>query len=222
MTSAHQQILNTLAGKSSNKQAIYDNTVRHFESIKGILRGMAQAWGNEMQKRDPRVEIEYKDKNKFECSLKFSGDTLGLVMHTNIFTFDSQHFVHQSQRVKENSMRAYFGQIQLYNFLSDSFKYNRLQDGGQLLARIFVDGESHFFVDGKQQFGFLYNNLDQQILNEAELEKILTLAVQYSLNEDLMAPPYEEVSQVVLGQFLMEHSGAGLKTAKRLGFMGES
>ena len=86
MTSAHQQILNTLAGKSSNKQAIYENTLRHFESIKGILRGMAHAWSDEMQKRDPRVEIEYKDKNKFECSLKFSGDTLGLVMHTNIFT----------------------------------------------------------------------------------------------------------------------------------------
>ena len=109
MTSTHQQILNTLAGKSSNKQAIYDNTVRHFESIKGILRGMAHAWGDEMQKRDPRVALEYEAHNKFECSLKFSGDTLGLVMHTNIFTFDSQHCVHQSQRVIEDSMRAYFG-----------------------------------------------------------------------------------------------------------------
>ena len=143
-------------------------------------------------------------------------------MHTNIFTFDAQHFIHQSRRVKENNMRGYFGQIMLYNFLSDSIKYNRMQDGGQLLARIFVDGESHFFVDGKQQFGFLYNDLDQQILHEEAIEKILNTAIQYCLDEDLLAPPYEEVSQVVLGQFLMENGGAGFKTAKRLGFMGES
>jgi len=222
MTSAHQQILNTLAGKSSNKQAIYANTLRHFDAIKNTLSRMAKEWGQEMQKRDPRVEIEFKDKNKFECSLKFSGDTLSLVMHTNIFTFDAQHFIHQSRRVKENNMRGYFGQIMLYNFLSDSIKYNRMQDGGQLLARIFVDGESHFFVDGKQQFGFLYNDLDQQILHEEAIEKILNTAIQYCLDEDLLAPPYEEVSQVVLGQFLMENGGAGFKTAKRLGFMGES
>jgi hypothetical protein len=37
MTSAHQQILNTLAGKSSTKQAIYENTIRHFESIYKLL-----------------------------------------------------------------------------------------------------------------------------------------------------------------------------------------
>jgi len=222
MTSTDQQILNTLAGKSSNKQAIYANTLQHFEQIKAILQRMARDWGGEMQKRDPRVEIAYTDKNKFECSLKFSGDTLGLIMHTNIFTFGPQHFVHQSRRVKENGMRAYFGQIQLYNFLSDSFKYNRLHDEGQLLARIFVDGESHFFVDGKQQFGFLYNNLDEQILNEEGIENILTTAVKYCLDMDLMVPPYEQVSQDVLGQFLMENGGAGLKTTKRLGFMGES
>jgi hypothetical protein len=97
-----------------------------------------------------------------------------------------------------------------------------MHDEGQLLARIFVDGENHFFVDGKQQFGFLYNDLDQQVLDEENIEKILTTAIQYCLNEDLMVPPYDQVSQVVLGQFLMENGGAGFKTAKRLGFMGES
>lgn len=222
MTSAHQQILHTLAGKSSNKQAIYANTLRQFDRIKSTLSRLANDWNHEMQKRDPRVEIEFKDKNKFECSLKFSGDTLSLVMHTNVFTFDAQHFIHQTQRVKNNKMRAYFGKILLYNFLSDSIKYNRMHDEGQLLARIFVDGENHFFVDGKQQFGFLYNDLDQQVLNEENIEKILTTAIQYCLNEDLMVPPYDQVSQVVLGQFLMENGGAGFKTAKRLGFMGES
>ena len=52
---------------------------------------------------DKFFHLNIVGKNKFECSLKFSGDTLGLVMHTNIFTFDSQHFVHKSQRVTINT-----------------------------------------------------------------------------------------------------------------------
>ena len=73
MTSTHQQILNTLAGKSSNKQAIYDNTVRHFESIKGILRGMAHAWGDEMQKEIRGWRLNTRTKTNLNAVSNFRG-----------------------------------------------------------------------------------------------------------------------------------------------------
>jgi hypothetical protein len=97
-----------------------------------------------------------------------------------------------------------------------------LADEGFLLARIFVDRDSHFLVDGKQQFGFLYNDIQQQILNRDVLLTILLQSVQYCLDMDLMVPPYEDVNTVVLGQFLMENGSSGHKTTKRLGFMSES
>ncbi|MFM8686024.1 MAG: hypothetical protein ACKODJ_05660, partial [Bacteroidota bacterium] len=180
------------------------------------------AWSSVMRVQDPSVEIVFKDKNRFECDFKFSGDTLSLCMHTNVFTFPPEHFVQQSPRVAADPMLGYFGQIQIYNFLSDSFKYNRLADEGLLLARIFVDRDSHFWVDGKQQFSFLYNDIQEQVLNHEVLLKIILQAIQYCLDMDLMVPPYEQVNAVALGQFLMENGSSGHKTTKRLGFMGES
>jgi hypothetical protein len=97
-----------------------------------------------------------------------------------------------------------------------------MADEGFLLARIFVDLENHFFVDGKQQFGFLFNDLEQQVLDQSALEKILTTAVHYCLDFDLMAPSFDQIKSVTLGQFLMQNGNSGLKTAKRLGFMGEN
>jgi hypothetical protein len=216
------QLLAALAAKSSTKQAIYRNTLHHFESIKILLAGLADSWSSVMKERDPSVEITFKDKGRFECDFKFSGDTLSLCMHTNVFTFPPQHFVQKSPRVAQDPMLGYFGQIQIYNFLSDSLKYSRLADEGFLLARIFVDRDSHFLVDGKQQFGFLYNDIQQQILNRDVLMTILLQSVQYCLDMDLMVPPYEDVNTVVLGQFLMENGSSGHKTTKRLGFMSES
>jgi len=219
---SRNELLAALAAKSSTKQAIYRNTLHHFECIKAVLAELADSWSSVMKERDPSVEIVFKDKNRFECDFKFSGDTLSLCMHTNVFTFPPQHFVHQSARVVADPMLGYFGQIQIYNFLSDSFKYNRLADEGLLMARIFVDRDSHFLVDGKQQFSFLYNDIQEQVLSRDVLLNILLQSVQYCLDMDLMVPPYEQVNSVALGQFLMENGSSGHKTTKRLGFMSES
>ncbi|MFM7748086.1 MAG: hypothetical protein ACKO7X_09225, partial [Bacteroidota bacterium] len=78
------QLLAAVAAKSSTKQAIYRNTLQHFESLKGILSELADAWSSVMREQDPSVEIVFKDKNRFECDFKFSGDTLSLCMHTNV------------------------------------------------------------------------------------------------------------------------------------------
>ena len=44
--------------------------------------------------------------------------------------------------------------INIYNFLSDSFVYDRERDLGYLVARVFLNKEGHFFVQGKKQLGF--------------------------------------------------------------------
>jgi hypothetical protein len=222
MPSSQDKILELLATKASAKQAIYRNTLTQFDQIKLLLRKMSEEWRDHLNGVAPHVEVAYNDKGHFECDLKFSGDTLSLVMHTNVFTFPPEHFVHNHQRIRKNPLLAYFGQIQVYNFLSDSLKYSRMADEGFLLARIFVDLENHFFVDGKQQFGFLFNDLEQQVLDQSALEKILTTAVHYCLDFDLMAPSFDQIKSVTLGQFLMQNGNSGLKTAKRLGFMGEN
>ena len=54
---------------------------------------------------------------------------------------------------EENPNRGFCGLIHIYNFLNDSFKYNRVHDLGYLIGRIFINHENHFMVQGKRQLG---------------------------------------------------------------------
>ena len=93
---------------------------------------------NEMKAFDQNVKALYSSKGKFEAQLKFSGDALLFNMHTNVFDFPSSHSLHRTKYVKEDQMRSFCGIIHIYNFLSDSLKYNRLNDEGYLIARVLL------------------------------------------------------------------------------------
>ena len=105
-------------------------------------------------------------------------------MHSNIFTFNKQHSIWNNNYVKENNLNSYCGIINIYNFLSDSIKYNRQHDLGFLIGRIFVNQEKHFFTDGQGQLGFLFNNLENNIITEENIEKIVNCSIMYALEFD--------------------------------------
>jgi hypothetical protein len=78
------------------------------------------------------------------CELKAAGDLIIFHMHTNVFKLDQSHSLWKSSYLEEDEMRGYFGLINVYNFLSDSFKFNREGDLGYLVARIFLNKDGHF------------------------------------------------------------------------------
>ena len=75
-------------------------------------------------------------------------------MHTNTFYLKNHH-IWNSSYVKEDKYRAYCSVINVYNFLSDSFKYNRVNDLGFMIGRIFINKEKHFFTEGNGRMSFL-------------------------------------------------------------------
>lgn len=215
----HQEsILNLLETKSSHKQATYRNTLRHFENLKGILQKAANYYGSAMKERDPYVEVSYHSPNLFDAELKFSGDLLVFSMHSNVFTFDHKHFAYQTAYVKENNLRAYCGVINVYNFLADSYKYKRMNDVGFLLARIFVNTENHFFVEGTRLMTTNYSDFGNQVLDEPVLEEVVQRAILQSLQIDLQVPAFEQVQAISVGQKMTEHANSGLFTGKKLGY----
>lgn len=119
---------------------------------------------------------------------------------------------------KRAAKQFFCGVINIYNFLADSFKYNRSNDLGYLVARIFQNRENHYFVEGKRQLGFLYNDFSNALMNRAELKKIVESAVVYCLSFDLFTPPFEEVRVVSVGQTEQQNFLMSVKTGKRLGF----
>jgi hypothetical protein len=213
-----QEIRKTLSGKAILKQQIYDNTKSAFELLKKILMDITSEINESPELDDDRVKLKFSISGEFTVQLKVAGDLLVFTMHTNIFQFDRNHEIWKTKYIQDNVNAGFSGVISIYNFLSDSFKYNRMEDLGYLIARVFVNHENHFFVQGKRQSGFRYSTLGENTIDKKGLEDIIKAAIQYCLDFDLLVPPYDSVKLATVGQIHQSISDSKLKTGKRLGF----
>ena len=175
-----------------------------------------------MSEVDDRVIIEYKDSGEFEAQLRVAGDILIFQMHSNVFKFNLENSLWKSSYLSENQNRGFCGLINIYNFLNDSFKYNRSNDLGYLIGRIFINYENHFMVQGKRQLGFLYNDFINATIDKDQLKSIVQSSVLYSLDFDLLVPSYDLVNQVSVNQVKQVGDELKMRTAKRLGFVFQS
>ncbi|MFH2144298.1 MAG: hypothetical protein ABIJ97_17860 [Bacteroidota bacterium] len=216
--SAKELIIKTLKEKSNVKQQVYENTVNTIVLIKEVLQDLVKEY-NDILKIDKKILIEYKDRGAFEVEIKIAGDLLIINMHSNIFEFDRGHGIWKTNYVQNNEMSTYSGIINIYNFLADSFKYSRMDDLGYLIARIFINKDNHYFVEGKRQLGFLYNDFETAIIDKSAIKNIIESAVLYSLDFDLFVPPYDNVKIATVGQMKERINKSKIQTGKRLGFV---
>jgi len=211
-------IIGTLREKSLLKQKVYDNTLEWFGVVKDILKNMAKDVNGSLGNVDSRIKMEYTDRSNFDAQLKVAGDILLFSMHSNIFQFDREHPAWKTPYIQKNKLNAYSGIINIYNFLFDSFKYSRLDDLGYLIARIFINHENQYLVEGKRQMGMLFSNYGNEAINRNALQVIISTAVQYSLEFDLLVPPYDTVKIATVGQAEAKIQHSRVITGKRLGF----
>ena len=209
----------TIVRKSSLKQQVFDNTFATFNELKDILFEMSSEWDDELDGRiDRRVRIEYRDRGKFETQFQVASDLLIFRMHTDVFEFDANHLVWQSPYVQADRDNSYCGIIDIYNFLSDSFKFNRNADEGYLIGRIFINRERRYFAEGKQQNSMRAMDFGKSEIGQEALVAILESAIGFALNFDLLMPPYEENKRVTVDQFNTKMDNSKFVTGKRLGY----
>ena len=147
-----KKILETIVSKSTLKQKVFDNTFATFNDLKETLLEMASEMDDQLDGLlDRRVRLEYRDRGKFEAQIQVANDLLIFQMHTDVFEFEPNHVIWQNPYVQTDRDNSYCGVINIYNFLSDSFKFNRNADEGYLIGRIFINREKCYFVEGKQQ-----------------------------------------------------------------------
>lgn len=211
-------IISTLKEKSVLKQKVYDNTYEAFCMIKEILRYFAKEINTDIGNIDPRVKLEYTDRSGFDAQLKVAGDILFFSMHSNIFQFDREHPAWKTAYIQKNKFNAYSGIINIYNFLFDSIKYSRQDDLGYLIARIFINHEKQYFVEGKRQMGMLFTNFGNEVVSRKSLQIIISTAIQYALEFDLLVPPYDTAKIATVGQAEAKIQHSRVITGKRLGF----
>lgn len=215
---ARQLIIKILKEKAVLKQEIFSKTKDVFKLLKECLAEINKDLVTQVNTDGTKLYFNYQEKGDFEAIIAFAGDTLIFHMHTNVFNFDRSHSIWKTTYVKEDERRAYCGVINIYNFLTDSFRYNREQDLGYLIARIFVNHELHYFVEGKRQLGFLYNDFANAVIDKEALTKIVESSILYSLDFDLLTPSYDQVKQVSMMEIFANSEMLQLKTGKRMGF----
>ena len=160
----------------------------------------------------------YRDRGKFEAQLQIASDLLIFQMHTDIFEFEAKHAIWQNEYVKANRDNSYCGVINIYNFLSDSFKFNRNADEGYLIGRIFINREKCFFVEGKRQTQVRPSEFGQERITREALIHILESAICYAVNFDLLMPQYDDRKRVTVDQFNTKMDNSKFITGKRLGY----
>ena len=194
--------------KSELKRNVYDATKETFEIFRSTTRDLIALFREQCHKEGKDVAFE----------VKFAGDILLFMMHTNVFEFSRDHQVMKSPYIREDTTRSYCGVIHIYNFLADSFAYQRDNDLGYMIGRVFVNKEKHYFIEGKRELGMLYTNFNTSVVNQDTVLGIVESAIEYTTNFDLLTPPYDEVKLVSVGAMKNNFDKKSLVTGKRLGF----
>lgn len=205
-------------GKSELKQTVYDTTKETFELFRQTTRELIGLFQQARNAEGRQVAFEFADRGDFEFEVKFAGDILIFTMHTNVFEFSRDHQVMKSSYIREDTKRSYCGVIHIYNFLADSFAYQRDNDLGYLIGRVFINAERHYFIDGKRELGMLYNNFNTSIITPEAVQGIVESAIEYTTNFDLLTPPFDEVKLVSVGEMRSNFDKKSIVTGKRLGF----
>jgi hypothetical protein len=218
VSESNTKILNVLQEKVLLKQEVFEKTQAVFEELKKILSQISTDLKKSVQEINPQIITEYKDLGKYEVEFTLADETLIFAMHSNVFTFDKHHPIWNNKYVQKDTKRSYCGKIFIYNFLSDSFRYNRTNDVGYLIGRIFVNREGHFFVEGRKQLGYLYHDFPTTILDSPNIEKIIQSAILYCLDFDPFTPPFDRIEEISVKEVLESSLQSRIATGKRLGF----
>lgn len=209
-----------LESKSTAKQVTYKYLLAAFQLLSKESNRIVNELKTRVRPGDEDVTVDFTQVNEHEFHVKLAGDLLVFVLHTNIVTLMENHPVMQEPYIKENEVNRYFGQIMIYNFMSDSLKYNRVNDPGYLLARLLINHQGRYLVEGDGQLAALSNKISSEAITELELNVLVKIALTLAIENDLMAPPFPDVRFITLYQKMekTQELGAGQKIGFQMSY----
>jgi hypothetical protein len=208
-------IKHLLESKSTAKQTAYKNIRWAFNILSQESKGIVEELKRRAKPSDRDVTVEYNFVSEHEFDVKLAGDMLIFVMNTNVVTLEDAHAIMTADYIRENEVNRYFGQILVYNFMAESLKYHRHNDPGYLLARLMINHENRYFIEGEKELE-AYNEISEQPVSEEDLQKVVKIVLKMAIENDLVAPPFTEVKSITLNQ-KRDHT-LELGGAQKIGF----
>lgn len=211
-----EDLLSLLENKVSLKQDIVQDVKNAFELLRTVLHQEVEFFKSRLT--DDRIRMFVEEKNGTEIKAFVGSDCLIFHMHNNIFLLPEAHPLWQTDYLKEDFTKGYFGIIYIYNFLAESMLKQRFGDSGYLIARIFINKEGHFFVEGKNEIVKNFKSISDANICDEMMRFIIQSSFNYAINFDLLTPPFEMVAQINVQQAIAIANSISLQTGKRLGY----
>ncbi|WP_026462745.1 hypothetical protein [Adhaeribacter aquaticus] len=208
-------IFEGLKQKSITKQTIFRNTKETFDQLRDCAYHIVEELSKKITEVDSTVAIEYRNINDFEFQIKFSGDLLIFVMHSNVVTFSEDNALMTTPYVEEDFRRRFFGHIMAYNFMADSIKYGRMNDPGYLLARLLINFENHYHIEGVTELDLPTCDIAKNLIDEDALRLFIESAMVAAVNNDLMAPDIDDIKKITVKQKMENQQ---VSRGQKLGF----
>ncbi|WP_400190148.1 hypothetical protein [Hymenobacter sp. B81] len=193
-------IFEGLRQKSSAKQAIFRNTEATFDCLRKVSQELVVELTRRLSPLDSSVLIEYRPINELEFHIKFSGDLLVFVMHSNIITFPDDFPLFNTKYVLDDFRRRFFGHIMAYNFMADSIKYQRMNDPGYLVGRLLVNIDHHYFIEGVKELEMPDHDMADDPVTHDAMRLFVESAMIAAVNNDLIAPPIHDIQKISVKQ----------------------
>ena len=108
--------------------------------------------------------------------------------------------------------------------MADSFEFNRLNDPGYLLARLLINYENYFIVEGDRQVGFMFESISSKPLEKVDLDVMIQLIITQAAENDLMAPPFPQIRNITVREKMekTQSLGAGNKIGFQMSYQNET
>ncbi|HET9486333.1 MAG TPA: hypothetical protein VFO54_02820 [Chryseosolibacter sp.] len=210
-----QFIKHLLESKSSAKQTAYKHICDAFSTLMREAKCIVDELKRRAKPSDKDVTVEFNIVSEQEFDVKLAGDMLIFVMSNNVVTLEDSHAIMKEDYIRENEVNRYFGQIMVYNFMAESLKHHRNNDPGYLLARLMVNHERRFFIDGERELE-RYNTMSEHPISEEDLKQVVKIVLKMAIENDLVAPAFTEVKSITLSQ-KRDHT-LELGGAQKIGF----
>ncbi|MDR2979982.1 MAG: hypothetical protein LBV02_06050, partial [Bacteroidales bacterium] len=86
-------LCNLLINKGTLKETVFDTTTETMMYFKEAAAEFENYFKKQFSKDHAEIEVIYQNKNQYEFQLKFAGDILLFMMHTDVFEFPREHEV---------------------------------------------------------------------------------------------------------------------------------
>ncbi len=211
-------IIKIITNKTSLKLKLFEKLKVVFNQLRETAEKVLTEIKSSLPPSASNVMLELINVNDFYFRMRIGGETLSTIMHSNIHMLPPHHYMWNTSYLKENPLNAFCGLIYIYNFLNDSFLYNREEDSGELITRIYINHELHFFTEGKTRMDFIFSDFAGQVINKETLRNIILNSILCALSYDLLVPELNLVSTTTVGTINKLVGSSYVSTTKHLGF----